>query len=1237
MNLSRFRLTRFVPRVVRAARDAAMAILCLGAVADVPVSAGDSPLAPAIQSVRRDGTNVVVTVYAPDTLRRIVLECRPRMGSGNWVAREIGWPDGKSGEFTFTLPLSRELEMIRVRGDDTEAMPLPASFYQGRNLFDAVRTTGEATKGILLGTAGGSTTPVLDGTTAIPGASEAGPSGAPVRSVVESDIWQVDGRTIYFFNQNRGLQVIDVANPDVPVVRGQLPLAAAGEQMYLLPASGPDGARFAALLIRDGCNWNQGAVVLVKILNGVPTEVGRLRLRAGVMESRLVGDALYLASQDWRAAGPPAGGDPAGSLFPSVYFESVTTIESFDLSNPLAPVAKTAVELKSMPTAISATDRFLMVAVSGSKTPEPGTTLQPWEAAGTHSVVLFDISDPQGHVQQLGSVTTAGQVMDKFKLNVRGDILSVVSQKVGSWSYQWLRDEKGNLVSVDWSRSTWTPPATLLETFSVSKPTAPTKLGSLTIVRDESVYATRFDGDRAYVVTFRQVDPLWIIDLSTPAAPRIAGSLQVPGWSTYLEPMGDRLLAMGQETWGQPTVSLYDVADPAQPRMIERVSLGKWAWSEATQDEKAFKVLPDAGMLLVPWSGQREGAGAGNGDYFSGMQILDFDRDSLRRRGVIDHRFQARRATLVDQRIVSISGTELIAADAVDRDHPVVRATLELAPATDWVFVDGDDLIEVANALVGRGTQVRRASKAAPDTPLSSVTLAAVPIVGLEFKGGLLYVVQKEFDRYRQEARLQTNESVTSIPQKPLIGFLTNAVVELVPQPPKVVGSNQVELVIPLPPLPDGTGQRYVTNLVWRPVLEEQPPLSVTNWIVKTIEVQQPPLLVTNRLVMTNIVSIREPGDGVLSVVRVSKGAPMAVVATNRFAFASEYYGGKLEAFWPKPGYLVWAPGGQENYRYPYFVGDIGLVELMPSAVADATRPVASGAMAMPCLGCFWGPYYGGSVPGELITFDVRDAALPQLVHRLALGESTTTWSGQSPVRQVGDRLLFSHSETRYIPPTEQYLTVTNRDGTTWLQWQAGTYEISHHLGVVDFANPLVPALSPAMSFPGVLSGVSHGGALLYSQVSGTNGTSIAALAFDGASAFLVDSLPLPQVWPQPSRVLADGRLLLGRASTTNTEPSKLESWSLRSDGRFHLDVAAPTPGPVTSVQDYSDLLVASTATGEVVLYDLTTPILGQPLGVTQLGCTYWFDFSVSTGSAAEGLWIPRGYQGVWHLPVGGP
>src|SRR5262249_26869796 len=195
--------------------------------------------------------------------------------------------------------------------------------------------------------------------------------------------------------------------------------------------------------------------------------------------------------------------------------------------------------------------------------------------------------------------------------------------------------------------------------------------------------------------TFRRIDPLWVVDLSDPANPRIAGELQVPGYSTFIQPLGDRLVTVGLDTsnsW-RVAVSLFDVHDPGAPALLSNVALGQnSSWSEANSDEKAFNVMPDAGLILLPYQGDYT-----NG-YASRIQLIDLNRDSLALRGTIDHAAQPRRATVHQDRILSLSGEELLTVDAPDRDQPKIKTVIPLAWSVDLTFVQGRYLLELSTA-----------------------------------------------------------------------------------------------------------------------------------------------------------------------------------------------------------------------------------------------------------------------------------------------------------------------------------------------------------------------------------------------------------------------------------------------------------------------------------------------------------------------------------------------------------
>ncbi|NOT00779.1 MAG: hypothetical protein HOP29_09145 [Phycisphaerales bacterium] len=128
----------------------------------------------------------------------------------------------------------------------------------------------------------------------------------------------------------------------------------------------------------------------------------------------------------------------------------------------------------------------------------------------------------------------------------------------------------------------------------------------------ESIQSARFMGDRGFLVTFEQIDPLFTLDLADPVNPRIVGELKVPGFSTFLLPVDqDHILAVGQYipppgdfgNWGVQ-LSLFDVSDFAAPVQMDNVVIGQetGAYSEALYDPKAFTYFAETGMVAMPIS-----------------------------------------------------------------------------------------------------------------------------------------------------------------------------------------------------------------------------------------------------------------------------------------------------------------------------------------------------------------------------------------------------------------------------------------------------------------------------------------------------------------------------------------------------------------------------------------------------------------------------------------------------------
>jgi hypothetical protein len=127
----------------------------------------------------------------------------------------------------------------------------------------------------------------------------------------------------------------------------------------------------------------------------------------------------------------------------------------------------------------------------------------------------------------------------------------------------------------------------------------------------ERIYAVRFVGPTGYVVTFRQTDPLYSLDLRDPAKPRATGELKISGYSAYLHPAGDgRLIGVGQQAdaKGRPLglqVALFDVRDPAAPRRLSGYTVPS-TWSMAEFDPHAFLYWPQSGLTVLPLGGPGE-------------------------------------------------------------------------------------------------------------------------------------------------------------------------------------------------------------------------------------------------------------------------------------------------------------------------------------------------------------------------------------------------------------------------------------------------------------------------------------------------------------------------------------------------------------------------------------------------------------------------------------------------------
>jgi hypothetical protein len=221
----------------------------------------------------------------------------------------------------------------------------------------------------------------------------------------------------------------------------------------------------------------------------------------------------------------------------------------------------------------------------------------PAPAAGRTEIYQFDISGA-GKPKHVASGAVPGSLLSQYSLSEHEGNLRVATTIAG--------DSSRSMVNV-----------------LARKGKALAQVGRVDgLGKGERIYAVRFLGATAYVVTFRQTDPLYTVDLADPAKPRVTGELKITGYSAYLHPMGDgRLLGIGQEatTQGQTTgtqISLFDTGDQRGAKRLGQLQY-EGGHSDVEYDPHAFLYWPEKKLAVLPMttmtpdpSGQYPEAGA---------------------------------------------------------------------------------------------------------------------------------------------------------------------------------------------------------------------------------------------------------------------------------------------------------------------------------------------------------------------------------------------------------------------------------------------------------------------------------------------------------------------------------------------------------------------------------------------------------------------------------------------------
>ena len=576
------------------------------------------------------------------------------------------------------------------------------------------------------------------------------------REIEEADIIKIDSTTLYILNQYRGLIICDISQPDNPIIIGRASITGYPQEMYI-----SDDRAYIIMGSFMGDYYNSiksvnndelssfgsnSSVIIFDIGDkSQPQEIGSFDFEGEVVDSRIVGNIIYVVSSNqpiYPYAPSNTGDDIEQDYIDSSLSEAIIQqniyVASINISDPSNIKLVDREDFGGSAHYIHVAEQAIFIESS-----------KEYYFNAKTIITYVDISDLDGDITTRGSIEIEGLIKDEFKMDYYDGYLRVCTYETGGNNEILIDNERWaiNAVSAtnaesetdenfdiqtkdpnDLEHSSTGDSSELPEANDTIKSTDPDdfkdvsvsklhvidtsnpddlqEIGSVELGHGEQLFATRFDGLRAYMVTYEQKDPLWVIDLSNPQKPEIKGELIVPGWSTHIEPRGNNLIALGvDDTKGRTvSISLFDVSDPNNPGLIKRLSFGdlnEWSTSVAYEDVHAFTILDDTdddapGLILLPYSTY----GYINGTYGNDdkLQLIDYYEDDIITRGCVGQTGSVLRSRSNANRLFSISNNEIQVIDADNRDNPQITASLTLAlNITNFIPLDNGFGVQVIN------------------------------------------------------------------------------------------------------------------------------------------------------------------------------------------------------------------------------------------------------------------------------------------------------------------------------------------------------------------------------------------------------------------------------------------------------------------------------------------------------------------------------------------------------------
>lgn len=454
-----------------------------------------------------------------------------------------------------------------------------------------------------------------------------------VEGVDEADMVKTDGSYIYSINENRVI-ISDVRDPADLKVADELVfkkewypqqlflsgdvLAVLGNRYVMQPADGIEEGVYP----RDGMT----TVSLYDVKDPAsPTLIRDFGTEGYLNGARLADNVLYYVTNVypdfWRmeeqddAELRPLTYDSKDSgdmkameysnlaILPGTMSGSYSIISSIDLSNPAENEVSTKGFLGGSEQLYMTKDHLYLTAAAYLPAEEDtqGEDVRIWLPQLANTAV-FKFSLKGTDVQFLASGEVAGTLLNQFSMDEHNGYFRIVTTEGFSWNED--APSKNHLFVLD---------AGMKQVGSVED-----------LAKGERIYSARFIGDKAYMVTFKETDPLFVIDVATPTAPKVLGELKIPGFSNYLHPLDENhLIGFGSDTKLEPVkdgeprvvtggmkISLFDISDFANPKEKDTEIIGGMGtYSPLQYDHKALFVHEAKNLYGFPVTMYKETGG----------------------------------------------------------------------------------------------------------------------------------------------------------------------------------------------------------------------------------------------------------------------------------------------------------------------------------------------------------------------------------------------------------------------------------------------------------------------------------------------------------------------------------------------------------------------------------------------------------------------------------------------------